>query len=58
MGHITRRLGKEMPQAQPLVEEIESIFDFQARPEDVPTEQFCDVAKLFYKHNIIKLPLV
>ncbi|KAG2200931.1 hypothetical protein INT47_003166 [Mucor saturninus] len=58
IGHITRRLGKELPEANSLVEEIESIMDFKARPEDVPTEQFCDVAKLFYKHQIIKLPLV
>jgi dimethyladenosine transferase 1 len=58
IGHITRRLGKELPEAKPLVEEIESIIDFKARPEDIPTEQFCDVAKLLYKHNIIKLPLV
>lgn len=58
MGHITNRLGKELPQVSPLVEEIESIIDFKARPEDVTTDQFCDIAKLFYKHKIIALPLV
>jgi dimethyladenosine transferase 1 len=58
MGHITNRLGKELPEASPLVEKIESIVDFKARPEDIPTEQFCDIAKLLYKHNITTLPLV
>jgi dimethyladenosine transferase 1 len=58
MGHITKRLGKELPEANPLVEEIESMIDFKARPEDIETEQFCDMAKLFCKHKIITLPLV
>lgn len=58
MGHITKRLGKELPEANPLIEEIETMIDFKARPEDVSTEQFCNLAKLFYKHKIIQLPLV
>ncbi|KAI8057414.1 S-adenosyl-L-methionine-dependent methyltransferase [Thamnidium elegans] len=58
IGHITNRLGKEMPQVYPLIEQVETIIDFKARPEDIPTEQFCDLAKLFYKHQIITLPLV
>jgi dimethyladenosine transferase 1 len=58
MGHITHRLGKEMPQFQPLIEEIATIVDLKARPEDVPTKGFCDFAKLLYQHDIIKLPLI
>jgi dimethyladenosine transferase 1 len=58
MGHITHRLGKEMSQVQPLIEEISTIIDLKARPEDVPTENFCNLAKLLYKHDIIKLPLI
>lgn len=57
IGHITRRLAKELDQVSPLVEEIESLVDFKARPEDVSTEAFCDVAKLLYKHQIVTLPL-
>ncbi|CAO3633256.1 unnamed protein product [Mucor fragilis] len=59
MGHITKRLGKEMETFTPLlVEQVESMIDFKARPEDIPTEQFCDLAKLLYKHDIVKLPLI
>ncbi|KAI9487067.1 MAG: S-adenosyl-L-methionine-dependent methyltransferase [Benjaminiella poitrasii] len=55
MGHITRRLGKELPGLNPLVDQIETIVDFKARPEDVPTEQFCNLAKFFYQQNIIDI---
>lgn len=58
MGNLTKRLGKEVPQVNPLIEEIETIIDFQARPEDITNEQFLSLAKLLYKHQIIKLPLI
>lgn len=59
MGHITKRLGKELDTFTPsLIEQVEIIVDFKARPEDIPTEQFCDIAKLLYKHNIVTLPLI
>ncbi|KAI7900738.1 S-adenosyl-L-methionine-dependent methyltransferase [Cokeromyces recurvatus] len=54
MGHITKRLAKELPQVNPLMEEIEIMVDFKARPEDVTTEQFYNLAKFFHKHNITK----
>ncbi|CEP19472.1 hypothetical protein [Parasitella parasitica] len=58
MGHITKRLCKDLDTFTPLlVDEIESLIDFKARPENIPTEQFCEMAKLLYKHNIITLPL-
>ncbi|KAI9032915.1 S-adenosyl-L-methionine-dependent methyltransferase [Phycomyces nitens] len=57
IGHILRRLSKEEPATGPLIAELETILDFKARPEDVPTEQFCEAAKLFHQHNIVTLPL-
>ncbi|KAI9267340.1 S-adenosyl-L-methionine-dependent methyltransferase [Sporodiniella umbellata] len=52
MGHITKHLAKQIPELNPLLNELESIFDFQARPEDIPTEHFCEAAVLLYKNNI------
>ncbi|KAI8994860.1 S-adenosyl-L-methionine-dependent methyltransferase [Pilobolus umbonatus] len=57
MGHITRRLGKEVPEIYPLVGQIEEIVDFNARPEDISTETFCAIASLLFKNKIIHLPL-
>lgn len=58
MGHLTKRLGKQVPEINPLVEQIETLIDFKARPEDISTEQFCNIAKLLYQHQIITLPLI
>ncbi|CAO3703911.1 unnamed protein product [Rhizopus stolonifer] len=52
MGHITRHLGKEIPQLNPIIDQLETIFDFQARPEDISTEKFCEAAILLYKNDI------
>ncbi|EIE85070.1 hypothetical protein RO3G_09780 [Rhizopus delemar RA 99-880] len=52
MGHITKHLGKEIPDINSMLDQLEAIFDFQARPEDISTEQFCSVAKLLYNKNI------
>ncbi|KAI8646044.1 S-adenosyl-L-methionine-dependent methyltransferase [Parasitella parasitica] len=59
MGHITKRLCKELDTFTPLlVDQIETMVDFKARPEDIPTEQFCEMARLLHKNNIITLPLM
>lgn len=55
IGHITKHLGKQVPEFQTIIEQLETIVDFQARPEDVSTETFCNMAKLLY-NNKIKLP--
>ncbi|KAG0746297.1 hypothetical protein G6F62_001908 [Rhizopus arrhizus] len=52
MGHITKHLGKEIPDINSMLDQLEAIFDFQARPEDISTEQFCSAAKLLYNKNI------
>ncbi|SAM00185.1 hypothetical protein [Absidia glauca] len=57
VGHITRRLMKEMPQSKEVVAELEELLDFKARPEDLTTEEFCQAAKLLHRHSIITLPL-
>ncbi|KAI8098600.1 S-adenosyl-L-methionine-dependent methyltransferase [Halteromyces radiatus] len=57
VGHITRRLMKEMPESKSVLAELEDILDFKARPEDLTTNQFCQVAKHLYEHSIVELPL-
>ncbi|KAI8340466.1 S-adenosyl-L-methionine-dependent methyltransferase [Chlamydoabsidia padenii] len=57
VGHITRRLMKEMPESEQVLAEMEQVLDFKARPEDLTTDAFCQAAKLLHQHNIIKLPL-
>ncbi|KAI7862606.1 S-adenosyl-L-methionine-dependent methyltransferase [Spinellus fusiger] len=52
VGHILRHLSKQVPALPPLMDELETIVDFKARPEDIPTESFCQVAKLFHKHTL------
>ncbi|KAI8879647.1 S-adenosyl-L-methionine-dependent methyltransferase [Backusella circina FSU 941] len=54
VGHITNHLGKSLPGLQSIMEQIESIVDFKARPEDVSTEEYCELAKLFYEHKVIQ----
>ncbi|KAI8975096.1 S-adenosyl-L-methionine-dependent methyltransferase [Mycotypha africana] len=60
MGHLTQRLRKECPgQFTPeLLQKMETIVDFKARPEDVTTEQFCYLSKLLKDHEIVQLPLI
>ncbi|ORE07030.1 S-adenosyl-L-methionine-dependent methyltransferase [Rhizopus microsporus var. microsporus] len=52
IGHITKHLGKQVPEFQKITEQLETIVDFQARPEDVSTETFCNIAKLLYTNKI------
>ncbi|CEG80050.1 hypothetical protein RMATCC62417_14436 [Rhizopus microsporus] len=52
IGHITKHLGKQVPEFQKIIEQLETIVDFQARPEDVSTETFCNIAKLLYTNKI------
>ncbi|ORY97316.1 S-adenosyl-L-methionine-dependent methyltransferase [Syncephalastrum racemosum] len=52
LGHILRRLGKEVPEASVVISQLEAFLDMQARPEDVTTEQFCQMAALFHTHQV------
>ncbi|OBZ88832.1 Dimethyladenosine transferase 1, mitochondrial [Choanephora cucurbitarum] len=53
IGHITRHLAKEIEQLNPLLDQIETLIDFKARPEDISTAAYCDLAKLLYKHRVL-----
>ncbi|KAI8139372.1 S-adenosyl-L-methionine-dependent methyltransferase [Fennellomyces sp. T-0311] len=53
MGHITKRLVKEVPQVKSIFDELEVLVDFKARPEDVTTETFCSMANLLHQHGIV-----
>ncbi|KAG0167534.1 hypothetical protein DFQ28_008835 [Apophysomyces sp. BC1034] len=52
IGHITRRLSKEVSLPDPVAADLEVIMDFKARPEDITTEQFWQVAVLFHKYKV------
>ncbi|CAO3577785.1 unnamed protein product [Absidia cylindrospora] len=57
VGHITRRLAKEMPQSKQVLEELEDTLDFKARPEDLTTDQFGVIARRLHESGTIVLPL-
>ncbi|CAO3617965.1 unnamed protein product [Cunninghamella blakesleeana] len=56
VGHITRRLAKDASLSEEVVAGIETLIDFKARPEDIATDNYCQVAKHLYQQNIIDLP--
>ncbi|KAI9494391.1 S-adenosyl-L-methionine-dependent methyltransferase [Zychaea mexicana] len=58
IGHISKRLAKDMPQVKNIIDELETVMDFKARPEDIPTDTFCSVANLFHQHNITTVSAV
>ncbi|CAO3615245.1 unnamed protein product [Cunninghamella echinulata] len=57
IGHITRRLMKDTSISKEVIAEMETFLDFNARPEDISTDDYCQAAKHLYQHNIIDLPL-
>ncbi|KAI8374390.1 S-adenosyl-L-methionine-dependent methyltransferase [Radiomyces spectabilis] len=57
VGHILNRLSKEMPRAKEAIAEAEVGLDKKARPEDISTDQFCQMAMIFHRQNIVDLPL-
>ena len=48
-----RRLAKQIPDVKNILDELETMIDYKARPEDISTDVFCCVANLFYERNII-----
>ncbi|KAI7883633.1 S-adenosyl-L-methionine-dependent methyltransferase [Lichtheimia hyalospora FSU 10163] len=55
VGHITKHLGKSLPQVAPLIPRIEELVDFKARPEDLSNEDFYQIACIFHNHGIHSL---
>ncbi|KAI7853982.1 S-adenosyl-L-methionine-dependent methyltransferase [Circinella umbellata] len=53
VGHSTKQLAKQIPEVKAILDELETLIDFKARPEDISTDVFCSIANLLHEKNII-----